>query len=453
MHRRVDVPVGQGCVHKAGQCVDAHFHEVLEEQADDVEGEEEHQTHDGDKRRDGGVLAGKELIDAVGAQLLLALVGLDYRLRHQLLNEGEAHIRNGGGAVQPALLLHLHDDMLDHFFFVLIQLQRLLDALVALHQLGGSKTHRDARRFGMILDKMDDAVDAAVHCAAVVVLAAKVHASRPLLILCHMDSVVHQLIHALILGGGDGNDRDAQHGFHLVDTHCAAVAAHLVHHVQRQHHGSVQLHQLHGQVEIALDVGGVHDVDDAGGLFADDELPGDDLLTGIGRHGVDTRQVSHFGFRVTFDGTALAVHRHAREVAHMLVGTSKLIEQGGLAAVLVAGQRKGQGLALRQGIFALLDVVFTALAKAGVIHHFIIHRGVRRRGLFGGGDADLRGIVQTQGQLIAVDAQLHGVAHGCQFDQGDLCPRDKTHIQKMLAQCTASAHRVHDGALADLQLF
>ena len=102
-----------------------------------------------------------------------------------------------------------------------------------------------------------------------------------------------------------------QHRFHLVDAHRAAVAAHFVHHVQRQNHGdiqlhqlhgqvevalnivdatniernlylTIQLHQLHGQVEVALDVGGVHDIDDAGGLFADDELAGDDLLAGIG---------------------------------------------------------------------------------------------------------------------------------------------------------------------------
>ena len=58
----------------------------------------------------------RNLVDAVGAQLLACSWGLDHRLRHQLLNEGEAHIRNGGGAVQPALLLHLHDDMLDHSF-------------------------------------------------------------------------------------------------------------------------------------------------------------------------------------------------------------------------------------------------------------------------------------------------------------------------------------------------
>ena len=138
----------------------------------------------------------------------------------------------------------------------------------------------------------------------------------------------------------------------------------------------------------------------------------------------------------------------------MLVGAGELVKQGGLAAVLVARQRKGEGLTLGQGILPLFDVVFAALAKAGVIHHFVICRSRRYcRGLFGGGDADLRGIVQPEGQLVAMDAQFHGVAHGCQLDQRDLCPRDQAHIQKMLAQCAAAADGIHNSAFSDLQFF
>ena len=151
-------------------------------------------------------------------------------------------------------------------------------------------------------------------------------------------------------------DRDAQHGFHLVDAHRAAVAAHLVHHVQRQHHWDVQLHQLHSQVKVALDVGGIHDVDDARGLFANDELAGHDLLAGIGRHGVNAGQIGHFGLRVALNRTALAVHSHAWEIAYMLVGAGKLVEQGGLSAVLVARQCKGEGRAVRQRILSLFCV-------------------------------------------------------------------------------------------------
>ena len=76
--------------------------------------------------------------------------------------------------------------------------------------------------------------------------------------------------------------------------------------------------------------------------------------------------------------------------------------------------------------------------------------GGQRRGLFGGGHGDLCRVVQTQGQLIAVDAQLHGVAHGCQLYQRDLRPGDQTHIQKMLPQCACTAHSIHNGAFSDL---
>lgn len=98
----------------------------------------------------------------------------------------------------------------------------------------------------------------------------------------------------------------------------------------------------------------------------------------------------------------------------------------------------------------LLSVVLAALAKTRVLHHLPVHRGVHRRGFFGGGHGDLCRVVQTQGQLIAVDAQLHGVAHGCQLYQRNFRARDQTHIQKMLPQCARTAHSVYYGAFADL---
>ena len=63
------------------------------------------------------VFAGQELVDPAAAHLFLALMRLHHGLIHQLVDEVEPHIRNGGGTVQPALLLHLHDDVLDHLFF------------------------------------------------------------------------------------------------------------------------------------------------------------------------------------------------------------------------------------------------------------------------------------------------------------------------------------------------
>ena len=99
-------------------------------------------------------------------------------------------------------------------------------------------------------------------------------------------------------------------------------------------------------------------------------------------------------------------------------------------------------------------MVASAFAEARVLHRLFTfcRRLFRRRG-FGQSDPDAGGIVQPEGQLVAMDAQLHGVAHRSQLDQRDLCPRDQAHIQKMLAQCAAAADGIHNSAFSDLQFF
>ena len=281
-------------------------------------------------------------------------------------DEREAHVRNGGGAVQTALLLHLYDDVLDGLLLVLGEIQLLENQGVALGQLAGGKAHGDARGLSVVLDQVHEAVQAAVHRAVALLRVAEVLAAGPLLILRDVDGVVDQLADALVFRRGDGDDRDAQPGFQLVDADGAAVLADLVHHVEREHHGHIQLHELHGQVEVALDVGRIHDVDDALGLVAQQELAGDQLLARVRGHGVDARQVGDQRVRVAPDDAVLAVDGHAGEVAHMLAGAGELVEERGLAAVLVAGEREGEHRAGGKRMLIRLDVVLAALAQTGV---------------------------------------------------------------------------------------
>ena len=92
------------------------------------------------------------------------------------------------------------------------------------------------------------------------------------------------------------------------------------------------------QIEVALDVGGVHDVDDAVGLLLKDVVPGDDLLLGIGPQGIDARQIHHGAALFSPDLAGLLVHSDAGEVAHVLVGAGEGVEQRGFAAILIADQ-------------------------------------------------------------------------------------------------------------------
>ena len=65
----------------------------------------------------------------------------------------------------------------------------------------------------------------------------------------------------------------------------------------------------------------------------------------------------------------LLVDSDAREVADVLICACELVEQRGLAAVLVAGERKGDRRALGQGLAKVADVVVACcahLADAGM---------------------------------------------------------------------------------------
>ena len=188
------------------------------------------------------------------------------------------------------------------------------------------------------------------------------------LVFRRLHSPAHQFVDALALPGADSHHRHAQSLFQPGQINGISACAQRVHHVQRQHDRHAQLQQLQRQVQIAFQIGGVHNVDDHVRLIPDDEIPGDDLLHGIGAEGIDAGQVydghvavlighrlallllpahppgkAHVGLLAVVmvqHGASFLLHRHAGPVAHVLIGAGQLIEKGRLAAVLVARQRE-----------------------------------------------------------------------------------------------------------------
>ena len=156
------------------------------------------------------------------------------------------------------------------------------------------------------------------------------------------------------------------------------------------------------------------------------------------------------------DGTALAVYRYARKVADVLIGAGQLVEQRGFAAVLVSGKRKGQRRSLGNRMFIGFYVIFAAFTETRM-------RGGIRDGLGRSGflcrlsrhrlNFNFFGICQTQGQLVAVDAKLHRVAHRCKFYQGDLCAGNDTHVQEVLTQGAFATDGCYNRRAADGQFF
>ena len=157
-----------------------------------------------------------------------------------------------------------------------------------------------------------------------------------------MNRMVHHLIDTLVFHRADGNDGYAEHSFHPIDAHRSAVTPHLVHHIKRQYHRNAKFHQLHGQVEVALDIGCIDNVDNAAGLAFQNETTADDLFACVRAEAVDAGQVGDGCIRMALDDTVLAVDGHAWDVADVLFAARQLVEQSRLSAVLITHERKGE---------------------------------------------------------------------------------------------------------------
>ena len=307
----------------------------MQRSANHVERHPKGERHNQQESRYGSPFAGEHGIDVSAALMLLAFAGLHHGLVAQRMNEGVTHIGDGSAAVESAMLLKLFNHMVEHAQLVGRQVERLEHQVVALHQLACGKTARNASLFGMVLNEVHNGVNAAVN-GAVGGRIAKVGALRTLLISGNVQRVLHQLGNALVFGGGDWHHRNAEQLFHKVDTNGAVVVFHLIHHVQRQHHRHVEFHQLHGEVEVALDVSGIDNVDDSRRFLLENKVARHHLLAGVRRQRIYARQVGDQSVGMTFYCAALSLYCHAGEISHVLVRAGELIEQRGFAAVLIA---------------------------------------------------------------------------------------------------------------------
>ena len=99
--------------------------------------------------------------------MLAALPRLDHAGAAHALDEGEAHVREGGEAIRAGLLLHLANDVSDTLQLVLVKAEGLDYELIPLDELGCRKANGNRRSARVVLDQLGDAVDAAVERAVV----------------------------------------------------------------------------------------------------------------------------------------------------------------------------------------------------------------------------------------------------------------------------------------------
>ena len=320
MNRRRHVHGGEPPIRPVGDYLDPFIQQVLEKSSDDVKGEPEHQPHDGHESGNGGPLAGEEAVQFLASNPLLAFLRFNHRLMAQPANKGISHIRHGGAAVHAALLFHLASDFLHHFLFVLCKRQRLRYQRVPFNQFRDRKPNRNAGRLCVIAHQTHDAVNRPVHGTVVILRIAEIHPTVSLTQTRDAHGVLGQLLHPLVFRRRGWNDRHLKDFFHLINQHRTAVSRHLIHHVQGDDDGNVQLQQLHGEVQVSLNIGSIDDVDNRRWFLFQNKLPGDDFLAGVRGKGVDARQIHHFRAGISFDHPALSIHCYPRKISDVLIG-------------------------------------------------------------------------------------------------------------------------------------
>jgi hypothetical protein len=103
-------------------------------------------------------------------------------------------------------------------------------------------------------------------------------------------------------------------------------------HIERQHYRHPEFAQLHGQIEVALQVRGVDHIDQDIRLLVDDEIAGNHLLDRIGGQTVRSGQVHNLELPFPVPaGAFLLLYRHPGIITDMLAATGHGIEKRGLA--------------------------------------------------------------------------------------------------------------------------
>ena len=298
--------------------------------ADGYHGDPVHKEHGGRKDRQAEPAVRNDAVDLVGcgerAGVLFPVAGPD--------DPGDVNVALVGDdalGVVVQLLLGGFDVLLNVRPDVLGDIQRFENLFVALEHLDGVPALPLLGHgvHGRLFDVGDRVLDRAGEFVRRDGLAA----------LCGLDGGLGGFPDAVALERGDLHDRAAELAGQLRRIDPVAVFAHDVHHVHRDDDRNAQLGELRGEVQVALEIRPVDDVQNGVGARADQIISRHDLLERVGGQRINARQVGDDHAVMALEPAFLFFDRDARPVADKLVGAGQRVEQRGLAAVRVA--RKG----------------------------------------------------------------------------------------------------------------
>ena len=188
-----------------------------------------------------------------------------------------------------------------------------------------------------------------------------------LFVLEHVDNGLQHFGDAVAFGGRGGHYRETEHGAESLVVELVAVGLKFVEHIESHHHRCVHVDKLGGEEQVAFEVRRIDDVQNQVVLVAAEVLAHAQLLGRIFVYRIGPRQVHQtYGVAFVVENARFDVHRNAAVVAHLLVQACGVVEKGGLAAVGVAHQCHGDGVAYLADFLRQQFVVVVLLHESAV---------------------------------------------------------------------------------------
>ena len=263
------------------------------------------------------------------------------------------------------------------------------------------------------------------------------------------DEDVEKFLHAAARAAHGGQHRHAEELAQLHIVQGIAAGLQFVVHIEGHHHADVHVYQLGGQVEVALQVGGIDYVNDDIRCLVDDVTAHVDFLGRIGRERIRARQVDDAEvIALEVEEAFLGIDRHAAVIAHMLVRTRGDVEERRLAAIRIAheGHVDGAALVARQVTHLLLgqaDVLLQAFVVAGL--HVVLPR------LLFADDLNHVGLLPAQGDFIPHHFIFHRVLQRRVEQHFHRLALDEAHFHNALAETSMAHHFDNHAFLTGLQ--
>ena len=240
-----------------------------------------HAEHDDHKDRQAQNTVGNHAIDLLGSAHLGR--GLGEALIDDVRDDAIALTGDDGLGIVVAVLLAPGDQLLHASSLLLSEVDEFTGVCITLEQLDGvvaTLVGGNARR-KVVLDVRQNVLDGGIE-----------------LVLRHLTlrssglfDLLEELLDALVLKSRDHHDRTTKLLGELVGVDLVAILLDQIGHVEGNDHRQAGLDDLKRQVQVALEVGGVDNLDDDIGLAAHEVIARALLLGAVGGKRVDAREV------------------------------------------------------------------------------------------------------------------------------------------------------------------